>query len=43
MIVVKESQPAAFGLDDRPLVVDAAPDVWDGQTRLLRHVDKLDR
>ena len=43
VVVVEEGQSASLGLDDDPLVIDAAPHVGDGQPCLLRHVDILDR
>src|SRR5271157_2416581 len=42
LVVVEKGQSAALGLNDDPLVVDAAPHVGDGQAGLLSHIDKLD-
>ena len=43
VVVVEEGQAAALGLDDDSLLVDAAPNVGNLQTGLLRHVNELNR
>jgi len=42
IVVVEECEAAAFGFNNGSLVVDAAPDVRDGQAGLLCYIDKLD-
>ena len=41
VVIVEKGKPTSLGLDDRPLVVDAAPHVWNVQSRLFRHIHKL--